>query len=349
MRGELISRKPVTWNPVAAITDAGGAAQLADLFTADGKQSQSAHWYLSAANLLTGLLLLEHDRGGDLRAVLRRLNETPVPGYVLLATAAAGDAKEILGAFASTPEREAGSIISTARAALSLWLDTRVAQATASIPGTGLDLDALLAAPSTLYLVAPAEDAERCRLLFSALLSDLLRKATQRARRLGGVLEPRLLLALDEAANFARVPRLASYASTGPGQGIQSLLCFHDLAQLEDGYGRSQARTIWNNCRARMLLPGQADFATLMLFTQVIGNETVIYDSLSHDHRGITSHEPRLATALVSPDVLRRTKNPVLLYADRPPARLTARRWDQVAAWRDAVSRSRASPLIQAA
>src|SRR5258708_5056536 len=69
MRGELISRKPVTWNPVAAITDAGGAAQLADLFTADGKQSQSAHWYLSPANLLTGLLLLEHDPGGGRRAV----------------------------------------------------------------------------------------------------------------------------------------------------------------------------------------------------------------------------------------------------------------------------------------
>src|SRR5258708_5056533 len=189
-----------------------------------------------------------------------------------------------------------------------------------------------------------AAAAARCRVLVSGLLSALVRKAAERARRPGGVLEPRLLLALDEAANFARVPRLASYASTGPGQGIQSLLCFHDLAQLEDGYGRSQARTIWNNCRARMLLPGQADFATLMLFTQVIGNETVIYDSLSHDHRGITSHEPRLATALVSPDVLRRTKNPVLLYAHSPPAPLTARRLYQVAASHDALSRSRASP-----
>ena len=172
---------------------------------------------------------------------------------------------------------------------------------------------------------------------------------TERARRLGGVLEPRLLLALDEAANFARVPRLASYASTGPGQGIQSLLCFHDLAQLETGYGRAQARTIWNNCRARLLLPGQGDLATLMLFTQAIGNETVTYEALSHGDGRITANESRLAKALVSPDVLRRTRDPVLLYADRPPARVRARRWDQVATWRDAVAAARASPVDRAA
>src|SRR5207247_1706434 len=57
-------------------------------------------------------------------------------------------------------------------------------------------------------------------------------------RVLGGVLQPRLLLALDEAVNFARIPRLAGYASSAPGQGIQLLLCYHDLAQLEARTGR---------------------------------------------------------------------------------------------------------------
>ena len=63
------------------------------------------------------------------------------------------------------------------------------------------------------------------------------------------------VLNLDEAANFARIPRLAGYGSSGPGQGIQLLLCYHDLAQLEAAYGLEEARTIWNNCRARLLLP----------------------------------------------------------------------------------------------
>src|SRR6202022_1847164 len=125
----------------------------------------------------------------------------------------------------------------------------RVAGATGSGPHA-LDLDRLLDEAGTLYLVAPAEDAERCRTLCSALLMSLLRKATAKARTQAGVLSPRLLVALDEAANFARIPRLAGYASSGPGQGIQLLLCFHEIGRIERGYGSEEARTIWNNCRA---------------------------------------------------------------------------------------------------
>src|SRR5207247_8895060 len=120
------------------------------------------------------------------------------------------------------------------------------------------------------------EEAERCRPLFSALLLSLLRLATGKARAQGGVLRPRLLLGLDEAANFARIPRLAGYASSGPGQGIQLLLCFHDLAQLEAGYGSEAARTICNNFRARVLLPGQGAMQTLDQFSRPIGDGSLV-------------------------------------------------------------------------
>jgi type IV secretion system protein VirD4 len=123
---------------------------------------------------------------------------------------------------------------------------------------------------------------------------SLLRKATARARRLGGVLSPRLLIALDEAANFARIPRLAGYASSGPGQGIQLLLCYHDLAQIESGYGSDEARTIWNNCRARLLLPGQGDLRTLEVFSRAIGDETRTYRSRQSDSRYSSSMEQRI-------------------------------------------------------
>jgi type IV secretory pathway TraG/TraD family ATPase VirD4 len=217
-------------------------------------------------------------------------------------------------------------------------------------------LDELLARPTTLYLVAPAEEAERCRPLFSALVATLLRKATLRARTQGGVLLPRLLLALDEAANFARIPRLAGYASSGPGQGIQLLLCFHDLAQIEAGYGRDEARTVWNNCRARLLLPGQGDLATLEQFSRAIGDETRTYRLSNGDARGSNSSEQRIGKPLCSPDDLRRLDDAVLVYASAPPARLQLRRWDQVKHFRRlaeggghaAESQRRISPLLLA-
>lgn len=340
--------RAVSWNPLEDVDSAGAAAELADIFTGEGKTSQAAHWYLSAANLLTALFLLEHQRGGDLAAVLAILNRTPLGGYYPLVSEAPGVASQILEGFASTPEKEAGSIVSTARSSLSLWLDERVASATAA--GADLDLDAALAEGATVYLGAPAEDAERCRPLFTALVGSLLRRATAKARAQGGVLAPRLLLCLDEVYNFARIPRLASYVSTGPGQGIQALLCFHDLAQLENAYGHDQARTVWNNCRARLLLPGQGDLRTLDHFSHAIGNETVVYESRSWGSRGgSSSSEARTSKPLASPDALRRSGSAVLVYANAPPAKLTARRWDQVPAWRDAITAANSPPSSAAA
>ncbi len=202
-----------------------------------------------------------------------------------------------------------------------------MAAATRTSPDA-LDLDRLLREAGTLYLVAPAEEAERCRPLFSALLLSLLRRATSKARAQGGVLMPRLLLALDEAANFARIPRLAGYASSGPGQGIQLLLCYHDLAQVESGYSEAAARTIWNNCRARVLLPGQGDIKTLELFSRAIGDETRTYRTNHRDRWSSSSGEQRIGRPLASIDELRRLKRAVLLYANAHPARLELRRWD---------------------
>jgi type IV secretory pathway TraG/TraD family ATPase VirD4 len=322
--------KAATWNPISSITDCGSAAELADHFTASGKRSAASHWYLSASNLITALAVFVSERGGDMGSVLIALNRTAQADYAALSKVVDDShATDLLMAHALTPDREAGSIASTARSCLGLWVDDRVCAATSS-SDRELDIDELLAQAGTLYLVAPAEEAERCRPLFSALIATLLRKATLRARTQGGVLTPRLLLALDEAANFARIPRLAGYASSGPGQGIQLLLCFHDLAQIESGYGRDEARTVWNNCRARLLLPGQGDLATLEQFSRAIGDETRTY-RLSHgDSPNSSSSEQRTGRSLTSPDDLRRLAEAVLVYASAPPVRLRLRRWDQV-------------------
>ena len=326
--------RAATWNPIDAVDSCGAAAELADHFTAAGKHGYSAHWYLAASSLIAGLAVCERERGGDMRSVLARLNRTAIAEYVGLAGVIEdANASELLLAFAHTPDKEAGSIASTARSSLSLWNDERVAGATRST-GDGIDLDRILTDRGTLYLVAPAEEAERCRPLFSALLLSLLRRATSRARVLGGVLQPRLLLALDEAANFARIPRLAGYASSAPGQGIQLLLCYHDLAQLEAAYGQEGARTIWNNCRARLLLPGQGDIKTLEQFSRAIGEETRVYRSQHSDRWRSSSSEQRVGRPLATVDELRRQNRAVLVYANAPPAQLELRRWDQVSAWR---------------
>ena len=321
---EALGLQPATWNPLDAVEDCASASELADHFTADGKRGTSTHWYLAASSLIAGLAVCERERGGDMRSLLMRLNRTALSEYIGLA-AVVEDATAA-SSWSRTPTRP------TARPARSpppLAPRCRSGPMSAWPPPphrrtTQLDLDRLLALGGTLYLVAPAEEAERCRPLFSALLLSLLRRATTRARALGGVLQPRLLLALDEAANFARIPRLAGYASSGPGQGIQLLLCYHDLAQVETAYGSEAARTIWNNCRARVLLPGQGDLKTLEQFSRAIGDETRIFRAQQSDRWRSSSSEQRVGRPLATIDELRRERNAVLLYASAPPARAPA-------------------------
>jgi type IV secretion system protein VirD4 len=343
----------VTWNPLTSIRSVGSAGELADVFTGEGKRTEAAHWYLAASSVLTGLFVLEAQRlqlggaGGDLRHALHLLHTTRLEDYPALALEVDDpQAKELLSGLASTPDREAGSIVSTARVALSLWIDERVAAATAVQAESELDITAFLRDGGTLYLVAPVEEAERCRPLFSALLQAILRAASIRAQSSPrGVLEPRLLLALDEVANFVRIPRLASYVSTGPGQGVQTLLCFQDLAQLEGGYGKEDARSIMNNCRCKVLMPGQGDLGTLDAFSRSIGQATTIYTAPSWNPDGRQARsQHRVSGPLAAPDVLRCTREPVLVAGDANPAILRSRGWWQVPEWSSRIASDPQTP-----
>ena len=142
---ESLGLRAATWNPLASVEDCATASELADHFTAEGKRGTSTHWYLAASSLITGLAVCEREQGGDMRSLLMRLNRTANSEYIgLSAVVEDATASELLIAFAQTPDREAGSIASTARSSLSLWTDERVAAATKS-SGNALDLNRLLA------------------------------------------------------------------------------------------------------------------------------------------------------------------------------------------------------------
>jgi len=82
---EALGLRPASWNPLDAVEDCASASELADHFTADGKRGTSTHWYLAASSLITGLAVCEHERGGDMRSVLARLNRTQHSEFVGLA------------------------------------------------------------------------------------------------------------------------------------------------------------------------------------------------------------------------------------------------------------------------
>jgi type IV secretory pathway TraG/TraD family ATPase VirD4 len=97
-----------------------------------------------------------------------------------------------------------------------------------------------------------------------------------------------LLLALDELANVAPLPRLASIVSEGGGQGVLTLACLQDLSQARNRWGAS-GEGFLSLFPTTLVLPGIADRSTLELLQHLAGRSLVSSPTIQVGRRGKTS------------------------------------------------------------
>jgi type IV secretion system protein VirD4 len=303
---------------------------LADAAEVQGHRVEDAnYWQLLGAKLLSVLLFAAAGTGRSMADVARWVDVQDVD-EVAQALMEIGNA-QALDAWAacnSRPENTRGSVYGTAETLLDVFGDPTVA---ASAEGCDLDLDELLTgANNTLYLYAPASEQERLRPLFELLVSVVLHRAEElAAAQPDGMLDPRLFLCLDEAGNCAAIKKLPQLATTGRGQGIQLLTIWHDEAQLQHRYGH-RASTVLNGHRAKLLLSGQADPASLELASKLVGDEAVVQTSETTGGDGRASlTESTAYRRLLPPEALRQLKprRALLVYGHLPPVRVRLRPW----------------------
>jgi type IV secretion system protein VirD4 len=174
-------------------------------------------------------------------------------------------------------------VYGTAEDLLAIYADERVQRFTS---GHDLAEDAFLQGDNTLYLYAPVHEQRRLRPLFETVAMQLVQTAQEQAARApDGMLDPRLLCALDEAGNVAALELLPEWATTGRGQGIQLLSVWHDQAQLVHRYG-DRAATILNGHRGKVFLSGLADVGALELGSKLIGDQAVTETNYTKDPNG---------------------------------------------------------------
>jgi type IV secretory pathway TraG/TraD family ATPase VirD4 len=185
--------------------------------------------------------------------------------------------------------------------------------------------------PATLLLVTPQSEVERFTPYFTALISSIVHEAEQQAAKVGGPVNPRLLLALDEAGNVFRYPRLPHLLTTARGNGVQLLLAYHDIAQIEHLFGgRDVARTILSNAKLRVLLPGVGDVETLRYFSDLLGQTKVSVGSRQTGPDGRRSRsEADQRESLAPLHLLQQLPagEAILLYENLPPIKVRLRRW----------------------
>jgi type IV secretion system protein VirD4 len=305
------------------------ASWLVESTPARSGLSDGAFWYAAAAKQLAPLLRAAQLGQVTMAEVVRWTDqgEFEEPGR-LLADAGEVDAELALLACAERDERIRSSVATTLETVLNPFEDPVVATSTRL---GEIHPAHLLDDGGTLYLCGASYEQARLQGVFAALVSSVVAAAVEAANRRGQPLDPPLLLVLDEAANIAPIRDLDTLASTGAGLGIQLVTICQDLAQFASRYGEDRARTIANNHRAKLVLSGVSDLATLDLISGLAGEQAVREHTMTADLRdGRHTRSTSVAYRRLAPSDHLRQIPPgagVLVYGHLPAARLQLRPW----------------------
>jgi type IV secretion system protein VirD4 len=320
------------WSPVGYARDDEAADRMAEwLCEASGlaRNPRALAWVVQARKMIRPLLLAAHCSGGGIDDFIRWVYEGPAASEEVRCVLRAHGHDDASREYASTwalHDDGVGSVLFTAYGIADAYSRPSVR---ASARRCDLDVGDLVAGtPSTLVIVAPESDADRYAPMLTALIAAVIHAAEVEAGRRGGPLEPRLLLALDEAGNVFRFPRLANLLTTARGNGIQLLLVYHDLAQLEEVAGRQNARTVMSNAKLRVLLPGVGDLDTLRYFSDMFGRACVQRASTTRGARGQVSRSLGEQSEELAPlHVLQQLPRggAVIQYENLPPMRVSMR------------------------
>jgi type IV secretion system protein VirD4 len=338
-RGEVVVIDPLghsglpaaQWSPLAACGTWPDAQVMAGIIAdtaalSDRPTDEVKYWRTLGTKLLAPLLYAAAWGGWTMADVVRWVDTREEPEVVkALADAGSEGAANAWEASQQRTEKARDSVYGTAEELLAIYTDERVQAFT---EGHDLDVQAFLAGDHTVYLYAPAHEQRRLRPLFETVTMQIVRAAQEKAAvAADGMLDPRLLLALDEAGNVAALAELPELATTGRGQGIQLLSVWHDLAQLHHRYS-DRAATVLNNHRAKVFLSGLADLGALELGSKLIGEQAITEVQPSSDSE--SRHSVSQSTTyrpLLPVEELRRLKpgHGIVLYGHLRPTHVRLR------------------------
>jgi type IV secretion system protein VirD4 len=331
-----------TWTPLARCGTWHGAYRMAQALVGAGRQpghhTPDADYLANVAPtllapLLMGAAVSGRSMGDVVRWVQRQERAEVTAALSMAAEPAAQDAIQSIWGLG---EARRSQVYASVLGVVAAYTDPAVRDA---VPATQLTAERLLdGGANTAYVCAPAHEQRRLGPLFVALVQEVIDLAFERSIARGAPINPPLLVVLDDAAVSAALPQLGLLASTAAAHGIQLVTTFRHLTQVQSRYG-DQAETVVANHRAKVLLSGITDQATLMLVSELLGDESLRHPTgpparqgprERDGGRGAPPPPGRAVPAQTSPgEALRRIYpgHGLLLYGHLPPAYLTLRPW----------------------
>jgi type IV secretion system protein VirD4 len=302
---------------------------LADMLVVRAGTESDPHWNDSARELLRGLLVYvaglpsERRNMAELRHILTAPEDVlaeiladmltdPGRGQRLVARTAA--------AHLNRPERERGSVLSTA-VRHTAWLDDP--RLCAALARSDVTLRDLKRRPMTVYLAIPP-DRLRVSLGF---VRGFIGLALNAISATPGQPAARVAFFLDEFGQLGRLDSLADNITLLRGYGAQLWLFVQDLSQLKAVYPRWQS--FLANTSQQFF--GTADYDTARYISDALGRRTIRFETASRSQHSAWRPKPRTFSAatgehiqgrsLLTPDEIMRLgpARPIVMIAGEPP------------------------------
>jgi type IV secretion system protein VirD4 len=286
------------WSPVAGCERSETAERRAAALLAatgdDADVQNGAFFRDSARDLLKAYLHAAALEDLDVRSVLdwsRRPEDTTPTDILLSSSEAAPGWGDLIGLHTTgAAETTSGVLRYVARALACLSHDAVVADCCPG-PGQALDIEALLRANGTLYLLGKGSRLGAVAPLITALADEVFDCAERLAARAPARrLDPPLLGLLDEAPSIAPVPSLPELVADGRGRGIVLVYAMQSFSQAVTRWGAHKAETMGNATSITAVLGGLTSPNDLSDLERICGQRRVRREST---HRGTSGNHGR--------------------------------------------------------
>lgn len=202
----------------------------------------------------------------------------------------------------NTPDRERGSIISTAEAFFEIYKDPIVQENTKR---SDFEIRDLMDSetPVTLYISVEPRDLIRLTPLLRILMTQIVLGLTESMEFEEGEQvrkKHKLLLLWDEFTAIGKLAMFEKQLAYMPGYGIKALIIVQDISQLHNTYGKDES--ILSTCNIKMAFaPSKMDTAELL--SRMTGITTVQKEAVTKSG-GI--HSPTLKHVSISTQEIQR-------------------------------------------
>lgn len=284
------------WNPLSSVTDDVSAIKLAGHFAdADtgGEPGIGAHWETTAADLLAGFFLAASVGNHPVTIVWDWVNDPDSREAAdLLRERFPMMSKQLLG-FLHTPDKERGSIFSTARRMASCL---RLEHVRLWITGGGsrpqFSPDEFVMGKNTLYSLSKEGRASASPLVMALTAAVVEAGERQATRSGGGRLVTPMVAVLDEAANVCRWKDLPDLYSHYGSRGIILMTILQSWSQGVTVWGETGMKQLWSAANIKVYGGNVSEVNFLEDLSQIIGERErrITTSSTGRGGRSVSDH-----------------------------------------------------------